>query len=164
MIKCLVLDVDGTLTDGGIYIASDKTEYKRFQAKDGLIVRVLPEIGIKTVILTGRDSPLTLIRAEDLKISYIFQGVIDKKLSLNQFFFENNLDYSEIAYIGDDLNDYRAMLLCGFKACPADSATEIKTIADYVSPCNGGDGAVRDICEKILKDNGLWEDFLKLWM
>jgi 3-deoxy-D-manno-octulosonate 8-phosphate phosphatase (KDO 8-P phosphatase) len=76
---------------------------------------------------------------------------------------KSGISPSEIAYIGDDLNDLRAMKLCGFKACPADATPEIKQIADYISPNNGGDGAVRDICEKIIHDCGLWDEFIALW-
>jgi 3-deoxy-D-manno-octulosonate 8-phosphate phosphatase (KDO 8-P phosphatase) len=162
-IKLLVLDVDGTLTDGGIYISSDGVEIKKFQAKDGLILRKLPEIGIQTMILTGRESRLTQMRAEDLHISYVVQGVDDKVAVLKKFIAEHKLEFEDIAYVGDDLNDYTAMNLCGFKACPADSAQEIRELCDYVSPCNGGYGTVRDVCEQLLKRENLYNDFLRVF-
>jgi 3-deoxy-D-manno-octulosonate 8-phosphate phosphatase (KDO 8-P phosphatase) len=159
----LALDVDGTLTDGGIYINSEGVETKKFQAKDGLIIRVLPEIGIKTIILTGRDSKLTQIRADDLRISYVLQGVVDKLAVLDGFLRERRGAFEQTAYIGDDLNDWAAMKRCGFKACPADAAPEIKAIADYVSPRPGGDGAARDACEELLRLSGLHDAFLRLF-
>jgi 3-deoxy-D-manno-octulosonate 8-phosphate phosphatase (KDO 8-P phosphatase) len=163
MIKLLVLDVDGTLTDGGITHHSDGTESKTFSAKDGLILKVLPKLGIDIMILTGRDSPVTIARGEYLKIKYIVQGVDDKVAYLREFMVEQYLEKENAAYIGDDLNDYAAMQLCGFKACPADAAHEIKSICDYISSKNGGDGAVRDICEYLLKQQGKWVEFLSLF-
>ena len=133
MIKNIIFDVDGTLTDGGIILDSAGKEIKRFCAHDGLIMRVLPEIGIKTIIMTGRKSEAVRTRGEDLKITQIIQGLSDKAAKLTEL----ELNLKATAYIGDDLNDYMAMLLCGFKACPADAAQEIKEICDYVSPYNG---------------------------
>jgi len=160
-VKLLILDVDGTLTDGGIYIGSDKTETKRFQAKDGLIVRVFPKLGIRTLILTGRYSDLTQIRADDLSVSFVIQGVGNKVEALGKFMLEHNIAPEHIAYIGDDLNDFAAMQLCCFRACPNDAANEIKKICDYTSPLNGGQGAVRDCCEFLLKKTGKYDAFLK---
>jgi 3-deoxy-D-manno-octulosonate 8-phosphate phosphatase (KDO 8-P phosphatase) len=158
-----VLDVDGTLTDGGISISNAGDEVKTFQAKDGLIIRVLPELKIKTVILTGRNSRLTQIRADELCITHVIQSVMDKAATLSQFLSVHNLIPIQTAYIGDDLNDYAAMNLCGFKACPSDAVDEIKGIADYVSRLSGGHGAVRDICEVLLKQYGRYKEFLKLF-
>ena len=162
-IKLVILDVDGTLTDGGIYISSDGTEIKQFQAKDGLIVRLLPKFGIQTFILTGRDSKLTQIRANDLNISFVIQGVNNKADTLARVMAEYNMQPHQTAYIGDDLNDYAAMKQCGFKACPFDAAEEIKAISDYVSPYSGGHGAVRDICEHILKKDGKYHALLTMY-
>ena len=161
--KLFVFDVDGTLTDGGILISSNGVEVKRFQAKDGLIVRVLPEIGVETLILTGRNSELTQIRAEDLHVSYIFQGVNDKVGILSRFMAENGFSSEQVVFFGDDLNDYTAMMLCKHRVCPSDAAEEIKNICEYVSTYPGGEGAVRDCCEVMLKKFGLYSDFTKLF-
>ena len=163
MIDHIVFDVDGTLTDGGITISDSGVESKTFQAKDGLLTRVLPKLGFTTMIITGRDSRLTNIRAEDLRISVLIQGVDDKATVLKQYFTKNRLTRERFAYIGDDLNDYAAMKLCGFKACPDDAAVEIRAICDYVSPRNGGHGAVRDICEHILKKEGKYSELLNFY-
>jgi 3-deoxy-D-manno-octulosonate 8-phosphate phosphatase (KDO 8-P phosphatase) len=163
MIDHIVLDVDGTLTDGGIIISDNGVETKQFQAKDGLLVRVLPKLGFKTIIMTGRESELTEIRADDLCISTLMQGVKDKEAALKAFFEEHGLSGERFAFIGDDLNDYTAMQLCGFKACPIDAAPEIRELCDYVSPLSGGHGAVRDICGYILKLEGKYMEFTGLF-
>ena len=159
----IVFDVDGTLTDGSITISSNGVESKDFQAKDGIIVRELPKLGFTTMFLTGRDSELTNIRAKDLKISEVVQGVLNKEEILRGYMAKHHLSGKQLAYIGDDVNDYVAMSLCAFKACPADAVSEIKSICDYVSSFNGGDGAVRDICEHLLHCLGKYKEFLDLF-
>ena len=163
MISHIVFDIDGTLTDGGISFSDTGMETKQFQAKDGLIIRVMPKLGFTTMFVTGRESKLTEVRARDLCVSKVFQGVSDKEKLLAEYMTENNLRGENFAYIGDDLNDYTAMKLCGFKACPADAAKEIREICDYVSTKNGGFGAGREICELILRKNNKYAAFLALW-
>lgn len=147
-IKALVMDVDGTLTDGKIYIGSRGEEFKVFNIKDGYgIHRILPEHNIKTVIMTGRESDLVSIRAKELEIDYVFQNIKNKKDTIEYLTKELKCNLSQIAYIGDDLIDIPAMELCGIKGCPADAAYEVQIICDYVSTKNGGYGAVRDFIE-----------------
>lgn len=147
-IKVLVLDVDGTLTDGKIYIGADGECMKAFNVKDGYGIGViLPAHGIKTVIMTGRKSQIVLNRAKELGIPYVLQGVKDKVEAIQQLAADVESEFAEIAYIGDDLNDLEAMKLCGVRGCPADAAREIKEISHYISGKNGGDGAVRDFIE-----------------
>jgi len=163
MIKIIVFDVDGTLTDGGIIISGDGVETKRFSDADGLIMRLLPELGYTTVILTGRVSASVEVRAKDLHISKVFHGISDKVESLKAYCAEIGIELFEVAYIGNDLNDYVAMKICGFKACPSDAAPPICTICDYVSQYSGGHGAVRDVLEYLLKHEGKWNDVLMHW-
>jgi len=163
MIDHIIFDVDGTLTDGGIIISGNGVESKQFQAKDGLLIRVLPKLGFTTMIITGRNSELTKIRADDLHISTVFQGIDDKAEIIRRYIAENGLDGSRFAYIGDDLNDYEVMKLCIFKACPADATKEIRDLCDYVSTEKGGHGAARDICEYLLRRQNQYENFLKLF-
>lgn len=152
MIKLLFCDVDGTLTDGKIYIGNDGEIMKAFCVKDGYaIVEMLPKYGILPIIITGRQSEIVEKRAYELGIKQVYQGIKDKPALLQLLANEQKVPLSEIAFIGDDLNDFAAMKLCGFKACPADAVQEIRELCDYVSPHNGGHGAVRDICEQILK-------------
>jgi len=162
-IKLIVLDVDGTLTDGGIAYDSAGAESKVFSAKDGLILKALPKLGIHVIFLTGKSSAIVEKRGKELDARHILQGVSDKKSTLISYADQHGIDLKAAAYIGDDLNDYAAMKLCGFKACPADAAVEILDICDYVSQCHGGHGAVRDICEYIIREEGKYREFLKLF-
>ena len=162
MIRLLVCDVDGTLTDGSIIYDSAGVESKNFSSKDGLILRVMPRLGVSVLLLTGRSSETTQRRASELGCALI-EHARDKYAVLRNYMDENGFDFESTAYIGDDLNDYAAMKACGFKACPADAAREIRDISDYIPPCNGGCGAVRVICEEILMRDGKYGAFLSLW-
>ena len=126
MIRLLVLDVDGTLTDGGIYYDSTGNELKKFGVKDGAGLVLARTAGIRVMICTGRECEAVRRRAADLKITDIYQNVPHKADFLQNFFAENGYAREEIAYCGDDLNDLAAMALCGFVACPADAAPEVR--------------------------------------
>ena len=160
--KLLILDVDGTLTDGAIYYGSNSTEIKGFNVKDGLILKVLPRLGIAVMLLTGRESEAVNRRASELGAT-VKQNIDDKLSVVREVTIERGVEPMHCAYIGDDLNDYGAMRPCGFKACPADAADEIREICDYVSPYGGGHGAVRDICEYMLRQVGKYDEFLSLF-
>lgn len=162
-ISFIILDVDGTLTDGSIIHSSTGAEIKNFSVKDGLVLKVLPKLGIPVVFLTGRNSTITEKRGKELDVQDVLQGVSDKKSALLAYMAKHSMNADNVAYIGDDLNDYAAMRLCGFKACPADAVAEICDICDYISPFAGGHGAVRDICEFILKREGKHRDFLSMF-
>lgn len=160
-IKYIVLDVDGTLTDGTIYYDDTGRETKCFSVKDGLAIVNAGKCGLQFIVCTGRKSEIVERRMKELHVSYVFQGVKRKTEFLDEFIVKNGVQYSQMAYIGDDLNDYEAMKKCAFKACPQDACAEIKKIADYIAPACGGRGAVRECLEYILKKQGLWEQFLK---
>lgn len=145
--KLIILDVDGTLTDGGIYYGSDGTEYKRFCVQDGAGILAAEKAGVEFVIMTARESQPVLRRAMDLKIHHVYQNVLDKKEKLKELKAELNLSSENIAYFGDDRIDLEAMSLCSFVACPSNACKEVKEISSYISPCKGGHGAVRDILE-----------------
>lgn len=152
-IKYLILDVDGTLTDGKIYMGNEGEMFKAFNCKDGYgICRMVIPAGIKPIIITGRESKIVENRCAELKIEELYQGVENKAIKLKELFEDG--DYSKVAYIGDDLNDLSCMALIrnsgGFIGCPADAVNEVKAVAHYVSKYKGGDGAVRDIIEKLL--------------
>ena len=161
MIRLLVLDVDGTLTDGGIYYDYTGNELKKFGVKDGAGLVLARTAGIRVMICTGRECEAVRRRAADLKITDIYQNVPHKADFLQKFFSENGYAREEIAYCGDDLNDLAAMALCGFVACPADAAPEVKARADYLCPQRGGEGAVRGAVEHILRTDGRWHDAVK---
>ena len=154
MIKYLVMDVDGTLTDGKIYISPSGEAMKAFNIKDGCGIHdMLIPAGITPVIITGRSSDIVLNRCKELGISQVYQGVQDKIKKL----IELTPELISIAYIGDDINDLPCMNLLnengGLIGCPADAVPEVKMICGFVSERNGGDGAVREFIEWVIEAN-----------
>lgn len=144
-IKLLVMDVDGTLTDGRIYMGAQGELMKAFDVKDGYAVaHILPALGIEPVIITGRSSEIVQRRAEELGIKLLYQGVSNKLDPLKQLAEERHISPDEIAYIGDDLNDLDPIRYCGCTACPGDAVPEILDTVDYVCKQDGGRGAVRE--------------------
>lgn len=160
-IKILVLDVDGTLTDSGVYYDNEGQELKRFSTRDYVGVMAAHFIGIKVIIVTGRESYIVQRRAKEMKIDFIYQGEKNKLDVINRILYQYGMNYTNIAYIGDDLNDLAAMRQVGFKACPADACIEIKDIADYISAASGGKGAVQDVMRYFLNCIGKWEQFIE---
>ena len=161
MIKLVLLDVDGTLTDGGIYRGNNGEELKRFNVKDGYAIVNAQKLGIEFGIITGRKSELVEIRSNELKIKYLYQGISEKTVILEEIMQKTGLEKEEIAYTGDDLNDILIMKQSGLTGAPKDAADEVIQIVDFVSEKNGGSGAVREFVEYILKKDGKWETFLK---
>lgn len=158
MIQLLVLDVDGTMTDGGVYYDSTGNELKKFAIKDGAGIVLAHAAGIQVMICTGRECEAVRRRAADLHIDYLFQNVHDKAAFLRNFMAEHDLQKQDVAYCGDDLNDLAAMALCGFVACPADASAPVLRHADYVCRQKGGEGAVRGTVEEILLRDGRLPD------
>ena len=157
----LLLDVDGVLTDATIWYDDQGREWKGFSSKDGLIIKVLVRLGVPVGLITGRSSPVVDKRGEELGISFIRQGIEDKGEVLNEFAKAYNLSPETIIYVGDDLNDWRAMKLAGLVACPADAASDIRYRADWVLATLGGQGVVRELGEEWLKALGKWGGVLK---
>lgn len=143
----LVMDVDGTLTDGHIYIGSNGEIMKAFDVKDGYAIARLREYGIEPVIITGRKSAIVEERAKELKIKELYQGIEDKLAMLQSVASTYNLNPEEIAYIGDDLNDLQCINYCGLTACPRDAVKKIKDVVNYVCSNYGGRGAVREFID-----------------
>ena len=151
-IKMLVLDVDGTLTDGKIYMGENGEVMKAFNCHDVIPLKKLPILGIETVIMTKRTSKIVLNRAKEMDISEVYQNVLDKETKLSELVKLKGITYAEVGYIGDDENDFKAMKKCGFKACPNDAIEMIKEIVDYISPKKCNEAAVGEIINnKILK-------------
>lgn len=162
MIKFLIMDVDGTLTDGKIYMGDCGEMMKAFDVKDGYgIKEILPKHGIIPVIITGRESKSVANRCEELEIKYIYQGVRNKRKQLQKILDayneKNHTDYqwNSIAYIGDDVLDIACMNIVkesgGIVGAPADAIYDVIKMADYISNKNGGNGAVRDFIDWITK-------------
>ncbi len=161
MIKLVVLDVDGTLTDGKLYIDNMGNEMKSFDVKDGLAISQSVKQGIKFAIITGKTSKIVERRGKELGIQEIVQGSRDKVADLEKILEKYSITYEETAYIGDDLIDLKPMKLCGFSACPNDAVNEIKEISDYIAAKKGGCGAVREVLEIILKEQNLWQNIIE---
>ena len=150
-IKYFVTDVDGTLTDGKIFMGNNGEAMKAFDIKDGYALHeLLPNNGIEPVIITGRKSVIVENRAKELKIKHVFQGVQDKLSALNQFITEKDVSFEELAYIGDDASDLECIKASGLSGCPADAVDIVKNNADFVSKNPSGASAVRDFAEYIV--------------
>ena len=144
------MDVDGTLTDGKIYMGENGEVMKAFNVKDGYaIAHMLPEMGIIPVIITGRKSKIVENRAKELGITELYQGVRDKLAQLKIVAEKYNATPEEIAYIGDDLNDLECIEFCGVTACPVDAVEKVKKTVNLVCNKKAGEGAVRDFIENI---------------
>lgn len=154
-IKLIVLDVDGTLTDGGVYIDCNGIESKKFNIKDGAGIVMAEKVGIEFMILTGRKSFCVEKRADELKIKYIFQGILDKLTCLKEFLNMNTITPQEVAYMGDDVNDIDCLNYVGFSACPADAVQVVKDSVDFISKYKGGCGAVREMIEFIIEHKSI---------
>ena len=159
-IKYFVVDVDGTLTDSGIYYDENGNETKKFSTRDAAGFFALKKYGIKTIVITGRECASTEKRLTEMKVDYIFQNIKDKYNFLQKFICENGIKQDEICYVGDDLNDLSAMSLCGMVACPSDSCKEVKARADLIADKKGGEGAFRDIVEQLFTNAGEWEHLI----
>jgi YrbI family 3-deoxy-D-manno-octulosonate 8-phosphate phosphatase len=150
-VKLLLTDCDGVLTDGAVYYSEHGEELKKFYYRDGMGVERLRRFtGIEIGIITGENSPSVKKRAEKLKIDELHLGVKDKLKVLNEILFRKNLKPENVAYIGDDMNDLTIIKTVGVSACPNDAFDGIKDYVDYECKTNGGGGAFREFCEKII--------------
>ena len=151
-IKILAMDVDGTLTDGKIYISNDGQESKAFNVKDGLAIKkIYEEYNVIPVIITGRYSKIVEIRASELGITEIYQGIHNKRKILEFLCQKYNISLENVAYIGDDINDLDAIRISGLSFAPLDCANDIKEFVDIILTTNGGEGAVRECISYLLK-------------
>jgi len=149
-IKMLILDIDGTMTDGKMYYSQDGEAMKAFAVRDGMGLTLLKKSGILTGFITSESSPIVLSRAKKLQIDKVKLGSRNKPKHLLEMIEDLGLNTDEVAYMGDDVNDYHILQRVGFASCPKDAVKYIKSVCHYVSKYNGGDGAVREICEMIL--------------
>ena len=160
-IRLIVLDVDGTLTDGKIYYDSSGNEIKSFNVKDGMAITQAQNNGIDIAIITGRTSNIVERRAKELGIKYIYQGTHSKVDALKCILNLLNISLDEVMYIGDDINDIDIMKKVKYTACPRDAVQEVKNIANVISLKDGGNGAVREIIEMVLREQGKWTNIIE---
>lgn len=165
MIELIVLDVDGTLTDGKIIYTNNGDELKAFDVADGLaIASWTKKLGKKAAIITGRNSKIVERRAKDLKIEHLYQGIHNKDEVLENILKEEGIFWENVAAIGDDLNDYKMLKKVGRSFTPANGSKYLKEFVDTVCENKGGEGAVREMLEIIIEENGMTEDYLKAWI
>jgi 3-deoxy-D-manno-octulosonate 8-phosphate phosphatase (KDO 8-P phosphatase) len=157
-IKLLILDVDGVLTNGSIILDNYGNELKFFHVRDGHGIKMLMQAGIYVALITGRQSGVVEKRADELGIRDVFQKCYDKKIAYDELAKKYSLDDSEIAYIGDDVVDIPVLKKVGFPVVVADAHEEVKAFAQVITTKEGGRGAVREICDLLLKAKGLRED------
>ncbi|HEX5023981.1 MAG TPA: HAD family hydrolase [Agriterribacter sp.] len=156
-ITTFIFDIDGVLTDGTILVFPGNSFVRRMNIKDGYSLQLAIKKGYKIAVITGSHAPAVQERLSGLGIEDVYQKIEHKKDQVSSYMAEHNLNKKEVLFMGDDIPDLDAMQLAGLACCPADAVTEVKTIADYISPWGGGMGCVRDVIEKVLKINGHWD-------
>ncbi len=163
MIKLIVLDVDGCLTDGKLIYSTDGSESKNFNVKDGLGISTWVKLGNRVAIITGRNSTIVKRRADELGIQHLYQGIKDKDRVLKELVESLDLDFKNVAAIGDDLNDFNMLRLVGKSFTPKNGVKEIRDIAQTTLSCSGGDGAVREMIDSLVDLNNQREEFISVW-
>jgi len=153
-IQLFATDVDGVLTDAGMYYSESGDEWKKFNTRDGMGIKLLQKAGLITAIVTQERTRLVARRAEKLAIPELHQGVTDKLSLIREMAARHGLSLSQVAYIGDDVNDLESLKAVGFSASPADGMPEIRRAVDYVCRKKGGEGAVRELADMILEAQG----------
>jgi 3-deoxy-D-manno-octulosonate 8-phosphate phosphatase (KDO 8-P phosphatase) len=163
--KLLLMDVDGVLTNGRLYNVPDPegkmVETKGFDSQDGIGLQWLSWKGIKTGVISGRLSPATAERARQVKMAYVYQGHIEKIPILEEILADAKIDSSEVAYIGDDFTDIVIMRRVGLAVATANARAEVKAVAHHVTAAPGGEGAVREVVELLLKAQNRWGEILR---
>jgi len=163
MIELIVIDVDGTLTDGKIYYTNSGEEIKAFNIKDGLMIKSWNNLGKKSAIITGRTSNIVEKRAKELEIQFVRQGIRNKAYELKQIVNELGISLNEVAVIGDDMNDLSMMKLVKKSFAPSNSNPYIYNYVSHPLKNKGGEGAVAEMIEILLREENLFEKFLELW-
>ncbi len=163
-IKLIIFDVDGVLTDGGLYFTEDGTEFKRFNALDGHGIKMLKDNGVEPAVISARESNAVKHRMENLGIVHFYQGQADKVVAFNDLLQKLNLSATEVAYVGDDVIDLPVMTKVGFAVAVANAHDLVKQHADLTTEKLGGNGAVREICDFILKAQGNFDQAMAKYL
>jgi 3-deoxy-D-manno-octulosonate 8-phosphate phosphatase (KDO 8-P phosphatase) len=154
-IRAVALDVDGVLTDGGLWWGPGGEEWKRFCFADIMGASLARRAGLELALISGENSPLVVRYAEKLHIRHVMKGCRDKATALREFAAATGIELAEICYMGDDVNDLPAIEIAGFSAAPANAARDVLARADFIAKCAGGNGAVRELMEALLAARGL---------
>ncbi|MGE5424782.1 MAG: KdsC family phosphatase [Syntrophothermus sp.] len=155
-INTFIFDYDGVLSDGSIITLDDGEAYRTTNVKDGYALQLARKKGYRIAIISGARADCMVHRLKSLLITDIFLGIDNKIQMFRDYLRENNLDASQVLFMGDDIPDYEIMKEAGVSACPADAAEEIRNVSDYISHAPGGKGCVRDVIEQVLKVQGHW--------
>lgn len=156
LIKTFVFDMDGVLTDGTVIVNRNNNWLRKMSIRDGYALQLAVKLGYSVVVVSGSTSSFVSSRLNKLGVSDVFMDVKNKVEFLKKLKEEKGIAWDQLLYMGDDIPDYDCMKIAGLAACPADAAFEIKEIASYISPFDGGCGCVRDVIEKVLKLNNKW--------
>lgn len=162
-IELLITDVDGVLTDGGVILNNEGVESKQFHIRDGFGLRLWRQAGFQCGIITGRNSQVVRLRAQELGIDIVRQGIQDKAPVAEELLHKFNLKPEQLAYVGDDLIDLGVIRLAGLGIAVADAVDEVKAAADYTTKTPGGKGAIREVVELILKAKKVWNDIIQTY-
>ena len=160
-LRLLLFDVDGVLTDGTVVYASDGSEARAFHVRDGLGIVLAHRAGLLTGVLSGRSSELTARRCAELRMAVVRQGAADKLSAFREILAEHGLQPSEVAYLGDDVNDLAVLAEVGLAAAPADAPLDVRAQAFMVMDAAGGRGCARELIEAVLRARGEWDDLVK---
>jgi len=163
LIKLLICDVDGVMTDGRLYFGDNGLEYKAFHSRDGLGIKMLQRSGIPLAVITARTSDVVRHRMKNLNIDLVFQGQLDKVQAFESLCKELQLTTVQVAYVGDDLVDLPVMKKVGLSIAVADAHERVKQHADWTTRHEGGHGAVRDVCELLMEAQGTLEEQFALY-
>jgi 3-deoxy-D-manno-octulosonate 8-phosphate phosphatase (KDO 8-P phosphatase) len=163
-IRTLLLDVDGVLTDGSLIYSHEGQESKTFNTQDGFGLRLLQEAGLEVGVITARSSEAVARRCANLKMRYVYQGIINKLEVFKEILNQSGCKPFEIAYMGDDWLDLALLTRAGFSAAPANGVREVQEVAHYTTEHSGGHGAVRELCDLILEAKGRYQELLQSYM
>lgn len=163
-VKCLLLDVDGVMTDGKVHIGAEGGEVKIFDLRDGSGIKLAQMAGLKVGFISGRPSDATARRAKELAVDWLIQGAREKGRTVTEIGQEAGFSLDEICFVGDDILDLPALRIVGFPVAVADAVLDAKAAASYVTRAKGGNGAVREVVELIVRTQGLWQDALEAYL
>lgn len=156
-VRLMAFDVDGVMTDGRLYFGPDGDYCKAFFSRDGFGLKLLAQAGVRLAIITGRDSPIVARRAANLGIERVLQGIDDKRAAMADLLAQEGLTFAEAGFMGDDLIDLPVLTACAFSATVPDGHELVRARVSYVTQAPAGAGAVREVCELLLKAQGQWQ-------
>ena len=159
-VKIFLCDVDGVLTDAGVFVGA-RTEFKRFNIQDGMGLRMLQVCGISVGWVSNRASPATTKRARELKVDYLWQKSTSKVDGVASILRKAKLDWSDACFMSDDMNDLAVLRRVGLPIAVANAVAEVKKVAHYTTKAHGGDGAVREVCERVIKARNMWHVWVR---